>query len=168
MKTQENSLLSLFWVITPFSPLSEDEVNLRPTVSRPVCLGVGHPSGTRDQFSSLLEIFFRPLRVYFVAPSLTRRRVCNLLLLMVLASAVPLESESRGTRPYFIVPILETPSNLEGQISVFISARNRVAQIYPRALGSLSVASYDSQGYGGGTLSRLHTAYIPCHITTAM
>jgi hypothetical protein len=32
-----------------------------------------------------------------------------------------------------------------------------VAQIYPRALGSLSVASYDSQGYGGGMLSRPHT-----------
>jgi hypothetical protein len=32
-----------------------------------------------------------------------------------------------------------------------------VAQIYPHALGSLSVASYDLQGYGGGNLSRLHT-----------
>jgi hypothetical protein len=32
-----------------------------------------------------------------------------------------------------------------------------VAQIYPRALGSLSVASYDSQVYSGGILSRLHT-----------
>jgi hypothetical protein len=32
-----------------------------------------------------------------------------------------------------------------------------VAQIYPRALGSLSVASYDLQDYGGGILSRLHT-----------
>jgi hypothetical protein len=31
-----------------------------------------------------------------------------------------------------------------------------VAQIYPRALGSLSVASYYSQVYGGGILSRLH------------
>jgi hypothetical protein len=47
--------------------------------------------------------------------------------------------------------------NLEGQVPVFISPRNKVAQIYPRALGSLSVASYDSQGYGGGILSRLHT-----------
>jgi hypothetical protein len=34
-----------------------------------------------------------------------------------------------------------------------------VAQIYPRALGSLSVACYDSQGYGGGILSHLHTGY---------
>jgi hypothetical protein len=32
-----------------------------------------------------------------------------------------------------------------------------VAQLYFRALGSLSVASYDSQGYGGGILSRIHT-----------
>jgi hypothetical protein len=30
-----------------------------------------------------------------------------------------------------------------------------VAQIYLRALGSLSVTSYDLQGYGGGILSRL-------------
>jgi hypothetical protein len=31
-----------------------------------------------------------------------------------------------------------------------------VAQLYPRALGSLYIASYDSQGYGGGILTRLH------------
>jgi hypothetical protein len=54
----------------------EVEVKLRPAVS----LGVRHASGTRDQFFFLLEIVFRQLRVcYFVAPSLTRGRVCNLL-----------------------------------------------------------------------------------------
>jgi hypothetical protein len=68
-------------------------VTLRPTVSRPVRLGARRPSGTRDQFFFLLEIFFRQLRVcYFVAPSLARGRVCNLLLLLVLASALPLGS----------------------------------------------------------------------------
>jgi hypothetical protein len=31
-----------------------------------------------------------------------------------------------------------------------------VVQLYPRALGSIFVASYDSQGYGGDILTRLH------------
>jgi hypothetical protein len=34
----------------------------------------------------------------------------------------------------------------EGQVPVLISPRNRVGQLYPQALGSLSVAIYDSQG----------------------
>jgi hypothetical protein len=34
--------------------------------------------------------------------------------------------------------------------------RNRVAQLYPHALGSLSVASHDSQNYGGGIRTHLH------------
>jgi hypothetical protein len=47
---------------------------------RPVCLGVRHLSGTCDLFFFLLEISFIQLRVcYFIAPSLTRERVCNLL-----------------------------------------------------------------------------------------
>jgi hypothetical protein len=67
--------------------------------------GVRRPSGTRDQFFFLLEIFFRQLRVcYFVTPSLTRGRVCNLLLLLVLASAAPIGSESWGTRDHILLP----------------------------------------------------------------
>jgi hypothetical protein len=34
-----------------------------------------------------------------------------------------------------------------------------VAQPYPQAQGSISVASYDLQGYGGGILTRLHTGF---------
>jgi hypothetical protein len=80
------------------------KVILRLTVSRPVRLGVRHPSGTRDQLFFLLEIFFKQLWVcYFVAPSLTRGRVCNLLLLLVPASTVPLESESRGTQDHILL-----------------------------------------------------------------
>jgi hypothetical protein len=61
-------------------------------------------SGTRDQFFFLLKIFFSQLRVcYFIAPSLTRGRVFNLLLLVALASAVPLGSESRGTRDLILL-----------------------------------------------------------------
>jgi hypothetical protein len=71
------------WLATDLEkhiPINEVEFNLRPTVSRPVCLGVRRPSGTHDQFFFLLEISFKQLRVcYFVAPSPTRERVCNLL-----------------------------------------------------------------------------------------
>jgi hypothetical protein len=75
------------FLLKPFPPLYlwisvevEVEVNLRPTVSRPVCLDVKRLSGTRDQFFFLLEMTFRQLRVYyFVAHSLNRGRVCNLI-----------------------------------------------------------------------------------------
>jgi hypothetical protein len=123
-------------------PMSKSRLYvLRLTVSRPVLLGDRRPSGTRAQFLFLLEIFFRQLRVcYFVAHSLTRRRLCNLLLLLGLASTVP-----RDSRPYFIVPILETPPNLEGQVPIFLSPRNRAARIFPRAK---SKSHYDRQSVG--------------------
>jgi hypothetical protein len=81
----------MVWTETVQLGAYEVEVTLGPTVSRPVRLGVKHPSGTHDQNFFLLEILFRQLRVcYFVASSLTRGRVCKLLLLLVLASAVTL------------------------------------------------------------------------------
>jgi hypothetical protein len=60
---------------------SRVKVTLWPTVSRTVRLGV-RPA--RDRFLILFDISFRQLRVcYFAVPSLTIRRVCNLLLLLV-------------------------------------------------------------------------------------
>jgi hypothetical protein len=46
---------------------------------------------------------------------------------------------------------------LESQVPLFKPPRNRVAQLYPQTLGSIFVASYDSQGYSGGIRTRLHT-----------
>jgi hypothetical protein len=58
----------------------------------------------RDQFSFLLQIFFRQLRdYYFLAPSLTRVWVCHLLLLLGFASSVPLGSESRGIQDHILL-----------------------------------------------------------------
>jgi hypothetical protein len=77
-------------------------------------------------------------------PSLTRGWICNLLaqLLLGLARAVTLGSGSRRTHDHFLLPHLRLPPNLEGQVPVFVSPRNRVAQLYLRALGSLFVAIY--------------------------
>jgi hypothetical protein len=41
-----------------------------------------------------------------------------------------------------------------------MSTSGRVAQLYPQALGSLFVAFYDSQGYGGGILTLPHTEFL--------
>jgi hypothetical protein len=105
----------------------------------------------------LLEIFFRQLRVcYFLAPSLTRGRVCNLLLLLVLANTVRLGSESHGTQDHILLSQFLRLCQPGGAGPRIYIPQDRVTQIYPRALGFLSVASYDSQGYGGGILSHLH------------
>jgi hypothetical protein len=88
------------------------EVILQQTVSRPVCLGVRHPSGTCDQFFVLLEISFRPLRVCnFVAPSLTRGWICNLLYncFWVLPEQSLLGRSSRRTHGHILLSHMRLP-----------------------------------------------------------
>jgi hypothetical protein len=133
------SVSSLSWETSVASVLSlspfEVEVNLRPTVSRPVCLGVRLASGAHDQ---ILFSVWRLRVSWCVAPSLTRGRVCNLLYncFWSLPEQSLLGRSPTKLKTTFYCLIWDSP-NLEGQVPVFISPRNRAAQFYPRALGSL-------------------------------
>jgi hypothetical protein len=121
---------------------------------RPVCRGVKHLSRSHD----LISITVRQLQVCWCgALSLTRGRDCRSQLLLALARAVILGSESSGTHDQILLSQIRDSPNLEGQVPVFISPRNRVAKLYPQALGSLFVSPYDSQGYGGVIRTSLHT-----------
>jgi hypothetical protein len=87
---------------------TEVEVNLRPTVSWPVCLGFGLPSETPDQ------IFFSVWQLcvsWCGASSLTREWVCNLLvqLLLGFATAVTLGSKSRRTHEHILLSHMRHP-----------------------------------------------------------
>jgi hypothetical protein len=103
----------------------------------------------------------------YVTSSLTRGWVCRLQLLLVLASAVILRSESRGTHDQILLSQIRDSPNLGGQVPVFITSRDREARLYPQALGFLFVASYDSHGYGGSIRQRLHAAAVPLYIASA-
>jgi hypothetical protein len=96
-----------------------------------------HPSGAYDQIFITVR---KVADLLLWALSLTRERVCRLQLLLALANIVILGSESRRTRDHILPSQIRYSPNLEGQVPVFISPRNRMAQLHPQALGSLFVA----------------------------
>jgi hypothetical protein len=106
----------------------ESSLMLRPTVNQPGCLGIKHPSRAYDQ----IFITVRQLWVCWCgAFSLTRGRVCRAQLLLVLASAVIIRSESLGTRDHILLSqirdfLLSPPTTRRATMEVFgpTSSRN--------------------------------------------
>jgi hypothetical protein len=114
----------------------EIEVNLRLTVNRPVFRGVRRPSGTRDQFFFLLQIFFRQLRLcYFIAPSLTRGQVYNLLY-----NSGPCQSSHswvevpQNSQPYFTVSS-ETPPTWMARFQYLYIPQEQDGPVIPPGTG---------------------------------
>jgi hypothetical protein len=58
--------------------------------------------------------------------------VCRLQLLLALTSAVILGSVSHGIHGQILLSQIRDSPNFEGQVPIFISLRNRMAQLYPR------------------------------------
>jgi hypothetical protein len=81
--------------------------------------------------------------------------------MLALTGAVILRSKSRGTHDILLSQIRDFPNLEASPVFVFMSLRNRVAQLYPQALGFLFITSYDLQGYSGGMRSRFHTGETP-------
>jgi hypothetical protein len=135
------------------------KVRVRVTLRLPVyrqSFRLGYkPLETHDQ-----QILFQ-LNTYsynpYVTSFLTKGWICHLQLLLALASAVILRSESRETDDHILHSQIRDIPNLQGHVPVFVSSRKRVARLYSQALGSLFVAFYNSQGYGGGIRTCLHT-----------
>jgi hypothetical protein len=90
------------------------------------------PSGAQEN----IFVTVRHLRVCICrVPSLMRGQVCHLQLLLVLASTAILASKSRRTHSQILLSQIRDFPDLEVQVPVFISLRNRVIQLYPQALG---------------------------------
>jgi hypothetical protein len=68
------------------------------------------------------------------------------LLFTIAAGPRQRRSETRRTHDHILLSQIRDAPNLEGQVPVVISPRNRVARLYPPALGFFSVAFYDSKG----------------------
>jgi hypothetical protein len=79
------------------------EFILRPTVSRPVRLGIGPPFGAHDQIYLSLLIFFFWLTITFIlfpmASSLTRKWVCSLECLRSLVRSLTTSNHTLPSHP---------------------------------------------------------------------
>jgi hypothetical protein len=111
---------------------------LRPTVIRPVCLGIKHPSGAYDQIFFFRTEYGIRLTVTFLIPWVTLSD--ERLGLSFVCAAGPCERSlsrvlvSWDLRPYFTVsdlrlPFLSPPTTRRVTVEVFDPASTRVTEL---------------------------------------
>jgi hypothetical protein len=133
-----------------WSEVKWSEVKLiydRQSVGQSVLVSGAH-LGSATNFSFPWYFLQTVAGLFFFCSALSDERTglqSTVELFLGLPRAVTLRSKSRRTHDHILLSRLRLP-NLEGQVPVYISPRNRVAQLYLGALGSVFVASYDSQG----------------------
>jgi hypothetical protein len=132
---QRNSITDV--VALHSSQVESSEVILRPTVSRSVCLGVRHPSQTSNHFFPFFLKFFLDSYGFSDVGRPLWREVGSVFFSFSWASpAQPFSTRSPTDLMsiFYCLYFWDSP-NLVGQVPVFISPRNRVAQLYPQKLG---------------------------------
>jgi hypothetical protein len=140
-------LTGLQWRYSNLPPHGMLSHKFKVTLRQSVCLNVEHPLGLVTLYYFLSVCCCLKFAVLFLWGALSEERTG-------LQFAVHSLNGPSHAEPITILYCLIWDSpNLESQVPVFISPRNGLAQLYPRALGSLYVASCDSQGYGGGILT---------------
>jgi hypothetical protein len=122
---------------------------LWPAISQLVRHVVGHHFDSRDHISIFLCL---TITFFLIHAGRTPWREDGLEL-----GVQSLNGPSRAEPLTILCCLIWYSPNLEGQVSIHISPGKGVAQLYPCALDSHFAASYDSRGYGGDILTRLHT-----------
>jgi hypothetical protein len=124
---------------------------LRPTVSRPVCLGVQHHLEPKIRFLLL------SVPNLFMGGAISDEKT-DLLFTIASYPRQPSHSTVRGPWDSWLYPSVrfETPPTWDPGVSIYFP-QERVSQLYPQALCSLFLASYESQSYSGRIGTHLHT-----------
>jgi hypothetical protein len=116
------------WLAKKLINPCESQSNLRPAVYHQ-SIGLGDkPLETHDQYFFQLNTWgYNP----YVTSSLTRGWMCRLQLLLTLASAVILRSESDGAHDHILLFQIRVSPNLDGQVPVFISPQQEGGPVAP-------------------------------------
>jgi hypothetical protein len=148
----------------------ELELFFRPTVSRPVSLGIGPPVGILDQILSCSSSFLWQLRLLAInASALTRKRVCNYCTI----ASRPCQSNHtwaevpQNSWPYLTVSS-ETPPTWRARFPYIYPPGTEMPSYTPGHRVPFLSPLTTRGDYGGSILSRPHTGLIITSVSVSV